>query len=144
MNRSALNFVIDEFIKKIDHWHEFRFSDAQIMTTAQDFQKFDQEVLLNVLDQVKTAERKPSLAQLNNLCTAELKKINDQKILESRNDVERENDWMTPKEYANTQGFDSLRELIRSKIEEERTDENSDIDSPLSSSINDLVGDLDG
>ena len=114
------------------------------MTTAQDFQKFDQEVLLNVLDQVKTAERKPSLAQLNNLCTAELKKINDQKILESRNDVERENDWMTAKEYANTQGFDSLRELIRSKIEEERTDEQSDMDSPLSSSMDDLVGELDG
>jgi len=144
MVRSPLNFVIDEFIKKIDHWHEFRFSDAQIMTTAQDFQKFDQEVLLNVLDQVKTADRKPSLAQLNNLCTAELKKINDQKILESRNDVERENDWMTAKEYANSQGFGSLRELIRSKIEEERTDEQSDMDSPLSSSMDDLVGELDG
>ena len=51
---------------------------------------------------------------------------------------------MTAKEYANSQGFDSLRELIRSKIEEDRTDSTNDVDSPLSSSIDDLVGELDG
>ena len=144
MNRSPLNFVIEEFIKKIDHWHEFKFSDAQIMTTSQEFQKFPTEVLLNVLDQVKTKDRKPSLAQLNNLCSAELKRINDEKILEAKTESESENDWMTAKEYANSQGFDSLRELIRSKIEEARTDSTNDVDSPLSSSIDDLVGELDG
>ena len=61
--RASLQFVID-WMKQIDAWHEFKFSDRQFQTISPEFQQYGETVLNNTLNLVKTMDRKPSPAKL--------------------------------------------------------------------------------
>ena len=54
--RASLQFVID-WMKQIDAWHEFKFSDRQLQTIAPEFQQYGETVLNNTLNLVKTMDR---------------------------------------------------------------------------------------
>ena len=65
--RASLPFVID-WMKQIDAWHEFKFSDRQLQTISPEFQQYGETVLNNTLNLVKTMDRKPSPAKLMSMC----------------------------------------------------------------------------
>ena len=54
--RASLPFVID-WMKQIDAWHEFKFSDRQLQTISPEFQQYGETVLNNTLN-LKTMDRK--------------------------------------------------------------------------------------
>ena len=112
--RASLQFVID-WMKQIDAWHEFKFSDRQLQTIAPEFQQYGETVLNNTLNLVKTMDRKPSPAKLMSMCKEQQVQLFADRQIESPD--EDPSTWMTSKEYAQSQGFDSLLDLIRHKIE---------------------------
>ena len=71
--------------------------------------------LNNTLNLVKTMDRKPSPAKLMSMCKEQQAQLFADRQIESFD--EDPSTWMTSKEYARSQGFDSLVELIRHKIE---------------------------
>ena len=112
--RASLNFVI-QWMKSIDDWHEFKFSDRQYQTVSQEFQDFGEPVLMEALELIKKMPKKPSPAKMMNLCKeVQIRHISDRQLDMPDEDPST---WMTSKEYARSQGFDSLVELIRHKIE---------------------------
>tara|TARA_S200002703_G_scaffold41498_1_gene36027 strand:+ start:848 stop:1291 length:444 start_codon:yes stop_codon:yes gene_type:complete len=115
--RATLKESID-FLKAVDIWHEFKYSDQQIMTVAPELQTFGKNVLDKVLDLVKTMDRKPTPAKIKSLCKEQ------QSIIKQNNQLERSYEespdtWMSSQEYARSQGFDSFKNLVKSKIVEE-------------------------
>ena len=52
MVRATLNDAIS-FLKGIDIWHEFKFSEQQVMTVAPELQKYGLPVLNEALDLIK-------------------------------------------------------------------------------------------
>tara|TARA_B100001564_G_C20165953_1_gene457537 strand:+ start:72 stop:440 length:369 start_codon:yes stop_codon:yes gene_type:complete len=119
MARSSLNFVIDKFFKEIDAWHGYNFQDDQIMRIAQDFQQFGDEILVKVAQLVKTSSKKPSPAQLMQYCRDERSKE-----IESFTDNIKQfgSGSITSSEYAKSQGYETLSELVRAKTIEELDD----------------------
>ena len=113
--RSSLQYVINDFLQPIDAWHEYKFSDRQIQTVAQEFQEFSNEILSNVLQMVKRMERKPSPAKLMSMCRDEVTRTFNERQIEAPE--EDPSTWMTSKEYARSQGYESLVDLIKAKIE---------------------------
>ena len=112
--RASLQFVID-WMKSIDDWHEFKFSERQYQTVSQEFQDFGEPVLMEALELIKKMPSKPSPAKMMNLCKeVQIRHISDRQLDMPDEDPST---WMTSKEYARSQGFDSLVELIRHKIE---------------------------
>ena len=112
--RASLQFVID-WMKSVDDWHEFKFSDRQYQTVSQEFQDFGEPVLMEALELIKKMPSKPSPAKMMNLCKeVQIRHISDRQLDMPDEDPST---WMTSKEYARSQGFDSLVELIRHKIE---------------------------
>ena len=73
------------------------------------------DVLNEVLNMVKALEKKPSPAHLMSLAKQTKTRFLQDRQLEMPD--EDPSTWMTSKEYARSQGFDSLVELIRHKIE---------------------------
>tara|TARA_Y100000592_G_C5461794_1_gene314417 strand:+ start:333 stop:692 length:360 start_codon:yes stop_codon:yes gene_type:complete len=102
-------------MKQIDAWHEFKFSDRQLQTISPEFQQYGETVLNNTLNLVKTMDRKPSPAKLMSMCKEQQAQLFADRQIESPD--EDPSTWMTSKEYARSQGFESLVELIRHKIE---------------------------
>jgi len=129
---SDLKFVIEEFLMKIDNWHDYKFSDRQLQTIAPEFRQFNSSVLLNVLKLTQGMSRKPSPAKLMSMCRDEVTKQFAERQIEAPD--EDPSTWMTSKEYAKSQGFDSLVELIRHKIEEDGGE--------MSDGLEKAVGDL--
>ena len=121
MSRVPLNEDI-QFLKSIDVWHEFKFSDQQLMRVAPELQDFGREVLNRAMVLIKTMEKKPSPAKIMQLCREQQISIRSEKALETSPE-EDPSTWMTSKEYARTQGFDTLLELIKHKIEEQQASE---------------------
>ena len=114
MNKTSLQEAV-EFLDHIDAWHEFKFSDRQLQTIAPEFQQYGETVLNNTLNLVKTMDRKPSPAKLMSMCKEQQIQIFADRQIESPD--EDPSTWMTSKEYAQSQGFDSLLDLIRHKID---------------------------
>ena len=110
------------FLKEVDVWHEFKFSDDQLMRVAPELQDFGREVLARALELIKTMEKKPSPAKIMQLCREQQINIRSERALETSPE-EDPSTWMTSKEYARTQGFDTLLELIKHKIEEQQASE---------------------
>ena len=67
MSRVSLQEAM-EFLKEIDVWHEFKFSDDQIMRVAPELQDFGREVLARAMVLIKTMEKKPSPAKIMQMC----------------------------------------------------------------------------
>ncbi len=121
MSRVSLQEAM-AFLKEIDVWHEFKFSDDQIMRVAPELQDFGREVLNRAMVLIKTMEKKPSPAKIMQLCREQQITIKSERALETSPE-EDPSTWMTSKEYARTQGFDTLLELIKHKIEEQQASE---------------------
>ncbi len=121
MSRVSLQEAM-AFLKEIDVWHEFKFSDDQIMRVAPELQDFGREVLNRAMVLTKTMEKKPSPAKIMQLCREQQITIKSERALETSPE-EDPSTWMTSKEYARTQGFDTLLELIKHKIEEQQASE---------------------
>ncbi len=121
MSRVSLQEAM-AFLKEIDVWHEFKFSDDQIMRVAPELQDFGREVLNRAMVLIKTMEKKPSPAKIMQLCREQQISIRSEKALETSPE-EDPSTWMTSKEYAQTQGFETLLELIKHKIEEQQASE---------------------
>ena len=121
MSRVSLQEAM-AFLKEIDVWHEFKFSDDQIMRVAPELQDFGREVLNRAMVLIKTMEKKPSPAKIMQLCREQQITIRSERALETSPE-EDPSTWMTSKEYAQTQGFDTLLELIKHKIEEQQASE---------------------
>ena len=117
--RATLVFVI-EWLGLIDAWHEFKFSDRQKQTIAPEFQDFGERVLNEVLSQVKQMPTKPSPARLMSMC----KDVQTRFLSERQLNMPDEDPstWMTSTEYARSQGYNTLKELIKSKIEEQKVE----------------------
>lgn len=137
MARSTLKEAID-FLKQIDIWHEFKFSEKQLMTVAPELQQYGQSILSTVLNLVKTIDRKPSPAKIMNLCREQMLLLKQENQLESGFE-ESPDTWMTSTEYAKTQGFPSLKALIQSKINNNHIETGSSALSSASSSIVDAI-----
>jgi len=137
MARATLKDAID-FLKQIDIWHEFKFSEKQLMTVAPELQQYGQPILSTVLDLVKTMDRKPSPAKIMNLCREQMLLLKQENQLESGFE-ESPDTWMTSTEYAKTQGFPSLKALIHSKINNNPIETGSSALSSASSSIVDAI-----
>lgn len=113
--RASLQFVIN-WMKSIDDFHNFKFTDRQYQTVSQEFQPYGEQVLNEVLQMVKKMPDKPSPAKLMNLCQeTQIKHLNDRQIESPEEDPST---WMTSREYARSQGFETLKDLIKHKIEE--------------------------
>jgi len=121
MSRVSLQEAM-EFLKEIDVWHEFKFSDDQIMRVAPELQDFGREVLARAMVLIKTMEKKPSPAKIMQMCREQQITIRSERALETSPE-EDPSTWMTSKEYARTQGFETLLELIKHKIEEQQASE---------------------
>ena len=114
-NRATLQETIG-FLQSIDIWHEFKFSDRQLQTVAPEFQDFGMPVLNEVLNQVKGMQKKPSPAQLMSMAKEVQFRFAQERQIEAPE--EDPSTWMTSREYARTQGFETLKDLIKHKIEE--------------------------
>lgn len=119
--RVPLNDAI-QFLKSIDVWHEFKFSDEQLMRVAPELQDFGREVLARALELIKTMEKKPSPAKIMQMCRDQQVIIKSERALETSPE-EDPSTWMTSKEYAQSQGFPTLTALIKHKIEEQQASE---------------------
>ena len=136
MARATLNDAI-KFLKNIDIWHEFKYSEQQIMTVAPELQKYGQSVLNEALDLIKMKDNKPSPARIMRICDDIVRR--NKEVLKAENFDESPDEWMTSTEYAQSQGFDSLRSLIQNKIEAETKGGGDAIDvDTIASSIEDL------
>ena len=136
MARATLNDAI-KFLKDIDIWHEFKYSEQQIMTVAPELQKYGQSVLNEALDLIKMKDNKPSPARIMRICDDIVRR--NKEVLKAENFDESPDEWMTSTEYAQSQGFDSLRSLIQNKIEAETKGGGDAIDvDTIASSIEDL------
>ena len=136
MARATLNDAI-KFLKDIDIWHEFKYSEQQIMTVAPELQKYGQSVLNEALDLIKMKDNKPSPARIMRICDDIVRKHKTE--LKGENFDESPYEWMTSTEYAQSQGFDSLRSLIQNKIEAQTKSDGDAIDvDTIASSIEDL------
>ena len=136
MARATLNNAI-KFLKDIDIWHEFKYSEQQIMTVAPELQKYGQSVLNEALDLIKMKDNKPSPARIMRICDDIVRR--NKEVLKAENFDESPDEWMTSTEYAQSQGFDSLRSLIQNKIEAETKGGGDAINvDTIASSIEDL------
>tara|TARA_Y100001958_G_C20941224_1_gene347556 strand:+ start:240 stop:662 length:423 start_codon:yes stop_codon:yes gene_type:complete len=136
MARATLNDAI-KFLKDIDIWHEFKYSEQQIMTVAPELQKYGQSVLNEALDLIKMKDNKPSPARIMRICDDIVRR--NKEVLKAENFDESPDEWMTSTEYAQSQGFDSLRSLIQNKIEAETKGGGDAINvDTIASSIEDL------
>ena len=136
MARATLNDAI-KFLKDIDIWHEFKYSEQQIMTVAPELQKYGQSVLNEALDLIKMKDNKPSPARIMRICDDIVRR--NKEVLKAENFDESPDEWMTSTEYAQSQGFDSLRSLIQNKIEAETKGDGDAINvDTIASSIEDL------
>ena len=123
--RASLQFVID-WMKSIDDWHEFKFSDRQYQTVSQEFQDFGEPVLMEALELIKKMPSKPSPAKMMNLCKeVQIRHISDRQLDMPDEDPST---WMTSREYARSQGFDSLKDLIKHKIKEDQINSDTKIE----------------
>ena len=130
MGRASLQDTIN-FLQNIDVWHEFKFSDRQLQTIAPEFQDFGNEVLNEVLNQVKTMTRKPSPAQLMSMAKeVQIRFAQNRQIDAPEEDPST---WMTSREYARSQGFDSLKDLIKHKIKEDQKNSDTKIEGDTAS-----------
>jgi hypothetical protein len=119
MARSSLNFVIESFLKEIDAWHGYKFQDDQIMRIAKDFQEFDEEILVSVAQLIKTSSKKPSPAQLMQLCKDERSK----QIQSFADNISTlGSGTISSSDYAKSQGYETLSELVRAKTMEDLDD----------------------
>ena len=132
MGRASLQDTID-FLQNIDVWHEFKFSDRQLQTIAPEFQDFGNEVLNEVLNQVKVMTRKPSPAQLMSMAKEVQIRFAQNKQIDAPE--EDPSTWMTSREYARTQGFETLGELIKHKISEANESKVESSSSPSMSAL---------
>ena len=132
--RASLNFVI-QWMKSIDDWHEFKFSDRQYQTVSQEFQDFGEPVLMEALELIKKMPSKPSTAKMMNLCKeVQIRHISDRQLDMPDEDPST---WMTSREYARSQGFESLKELINHKIKEDQMNSDTKIEGyTTSTSLN--------
>lgn len=136
MVRATLNDAIN-FLKGIDIWHEFKFSEQQVMTVAPELQKYGLPVLNEALDLIKKQDNKPSPAKIMRICDDIVRKHKTE--LKAENFDEAPDEWMTSTEYAQSQGFQSLRSLIQNKIEAQTKSDGDAIDvETIASSIEDL------
>ena len=141
--RSSLNTVID-WLGEMDAWHDYKFSDRQKQTIAPEFQDFGDTVLIEALKLVKHSPTKPSPAKLMSLCKdIQIRELSERKIEAPDEDPST---WMTSTEYARSQGYNSLKELIKSKIEEQKvegTSTSTSLDPSIEKQIDfwDSIGD---
>ena len=102
MARSSLNFVIESFLKEIDAWHGYKFQDDQI--------------LVSVAQLIKTSSKKPSPAQLMQLCKDERSK----QIQSFADNISTlGSGTISSSDYAKSQGYETLSELVRAKTMED-------------------------
>ena len=116
MNKTSLSEAI-EFMQEIDAWHEFKYSDRQIQLVAPEIRAFSRVAHSEALKIIRLMAKKPSPAQVMSI----LREQDNKLALEQTLPQEPQDDpseWMTSREYARTQGFETLGELIKHKISE--------------------------
>ena len=136
-----------KFLKEVDIFHEFKFSDDQLMRVAPELQDFGREVLLRAMELIKVMPTKPSPAKIMQICRDQQMIIKNERALETSPD-EDPSTWMTSTEYANSQGFPTLSALIKHKIEEQQASEveqsnTAPQSSLLDPSIEKIIDDLE-
>ena len=137
MIRATLQQVI-EWLRQIDHWHNYALDDRKLQTIAPESQDFGMDVLNEVLNMVKALEKKPSPAHLMSLAKQVQTRFLQDKQLNLPD--EDPSTWMTSREYAQSQGFETLKDLIKHKIKEDQKNsdikiEDGDSTSPLDPSL---------
>ena len=144
MNKTSLQEAI-AFLNEIDAWHEFKYSDRQIQLVAPEIRVFSKMAQSEALQIIRTLPKKPSPAQVMNILREQDNKLALERTLpdEPKDDP---SEWMTSREYARTQGFETLGELIKHKISEaneskiESSSSNSQSMSALDPSLEKIVG----
>ncbi len=136
MIRATLQQVI-EWLRQIDAWHNYALDDRKLQTIAPEFQDFGMDVLNEVLNLVKPLEKKPSPAHLMSLAKQTKTRLLQEKQLNLPE--EDPSTWMTSREYAQSQGFETLKDLIKHKIAEENDTKIEGSSASLDPSVESMV-----
>ena len=133
MNKTSLQEAI-AFLNEIDAWHEFKYSDRQIQLVAPEIRVFSKMAQAEALQIIRTMPKKPSPAQVMNILREQDNKLALERTLpdEPKDDP---SEWMTSREYARTQGFETLGELIKHKISEANESKVESSSSPSMSAL---------
>ena len=137
MNKTSLSEAI-EFMQEIDAWHEFKYSDRQIQLVAPEIRAFSRLAHSEALKIIRTMPKKPSPAQVMSILREQDNKLALEKTLpqEPQDDP---SEWMTSREYARTQGFETLKDLIKHKIAEENNSKIEGGSASLDPSVESMV-----
>ncbi len=137
MNKTSLQEAV-EFLDHIDAWHEFKYSDRQKQLVAPEIRVFSKLAHSEALEIIRTMPKKPSPAQVMNILREQENKLAVARTLpqEPQDDP---SEWMTSREYARSQGFETLKDLIKHKIAEENDTKIEGSSASLDPSVESMV-----